>query len=100
MQQPLEQSAFDSPITQGDLRRLEYDRPVRQWALLLAKSFVVGLLYYALEAASLKLRLSTSTLALLWPANALVVAMLVLSPKRHWWVYFVAIIPPHILALH
>ena len=100
MQPPLEQSAFDSPITQGDLRRLEDDRPVRQWALLLAKSFFVGLLYYVLEAASLKLRLSTSTLALLWPANALVVAMLVLSPKRHWWVYMVAIIPPHILALY
>jgi two-component system sensor histidine kinase UhpB len=79
---------------------LEYERPVRQSALLLGKGFVVALLYYALEAASLKLRLSTSTLALLWPANALVVAVLVLSPKRHWWVYLVAIIPPHILAVY
>jgi two-component system sensor histidine kinase UhpB len=79
---------------------LEYERPVRQSALLLGKGFVVALLYYALEAASLKLRLSTSTLALLWPANALVVAMLVLSPKRHWSVYLVAIIPAHILAVY
>jgi signal transduction histidine kinase len=96
----LEQSAFDSPIDEGGLRHLEYERPVRQSALLLGKGFVVALLYYALEAAGLKLRLSTSTLALLWPANALVVAMLVLSPKRHWWVYLVAIIPPHILAVY
>ena len=79
---------------------MEYERPVRQSALLLGKGLVVALLYYALEAAGLKLRLSTSTLALLWPANALVVAMLVLSPKRHWWVYLVAIIPPHILAVY
>jgi hypothetical protein len=100
MKQPLGQSAFDSPINEGGLRRLEYERPVRQWALLLAKSFVVALLYYVLAAASLKLHLSTSTLALVWPSNALLVATLALSPRRHWWVYLVAIIPTHILALH
>ena len=100
MDHPLGQSAFDSPASEGGLQRLEYERPARQWALLLARSVVVVFLYYALEAASLKLRLSTSTLALLWPGNALVVATLVLSPKRHWWVYLVAIIPPHILAVY
>ena len=101
MNQIFGQSAFESPISQGDLRRLEQDRPVRQGlAFLLAKSFVVALLYYALEIASLKLRISTSTLALLWPANALVVAALVLSPKRQWWVYLVASIPPHFLAVY
>jgi two-component system sensor histidine kinase UhpB len=100
MNQPLGQSAFDSPINEGGLRRLEYERPVRQWALLLAKSFGVSLLYYVLAAASLKLRLSTSTLALVWPSLALLVATLVLSPRRQWWLYLVAIIPTHILALH
>jgi two-component system sensor histidine kinase UhpB len=100
MDHPSGQSAFDSPASEGCLQRLGYERPARQWALLLARSVVVGLLYYALEAATLKLRLSTSTLALLWPANALVVATLVLSPKRHWWVYLAAIIPPHILAVY
>src|SRR5215469_1150981 len=100
MNQPLGQSAFDSPISEGGLRRLEYERPVRQWALLLAKSFVVALLYYVSTVASLKLRLSTSTLTLVWPSNALFMATLVLSPKRQWWVYLVAIIPAHILALH
>ena len=100
MNPPLRQSAFDSPISEGGLRRLEYERPVRQLKLLLATSFVVALLYYVLAAASLKLRLSTSTLALVWPSNALLLATLVLSPRHQWWVYLVAIIPPHILALH
>jgi two-component system sensor histidine kinase UhpB len=100
MDHPLGQSVFDRPASEAGLQRLECERPARQWALLLARSVVVGLLYYALEAATLKLRLSTSTLALLWPANALVVGTLVLSPKRHWWVYLVAIIPPHILAVY
>ena len=100
MNQPLGQSAFDIPIREGGLRRLEYERPVRQWALLLVKSFVVALLYYVSTVASLKLRLSTSTLTLVWPSNALFMATLVLSPRRQWWVYLVAIIPPHILALY
>src|SRR5215472_3336308 len=93
-------SAFDCPSGEGGLRRLEYERLVRQWALLLAKSFVVSLLYYVLAAASLKLRFSTSTLALVWPSLALLVATLVLSPRRQWWVYLAAIIPTHILALY
>src|SRR5215472_17464333 len=100
MNHPLGQPAFDSPISEGELPRLEYERPVRQWALLLAKSFVVSLLYYVLAAASLKLRLSTSTLALVWPSLALLVATLVISPRRQWWIYLVAIIPTHILALY
>src|SRR5215471_14388811 len=104
MNQPLGQSAFDSafdsPVGEGGFRRLEYERPVRQWALLLAKSFVVAFLYYVSTAASLKLRLSTSTLTLVWPANALFIATLVLSARRQWWVYLVAIIPAHILALY
>jgi len=100
MNQPSGQSAFDSPISEGGLRRLEYERPVRRWALLLATSFVVALLYYVSTAASLKLRLSTSTLTLVWPSNALCMATLVLSSKRQWWVYLVAIIPAHILALY
>src|SRR6516164_166660 len=100
MNQRLGQSAFDSTFSEGGHRRLEYERPVRQWALLLAKSFGVSLLYYLLAAVSLKLRLSTSTLALVWPSLALLVATLVLSLRRRWWVYLVVIIPTHILALY
>ena len=100
MNQRLGQSAFDSPFSEGGHRRLEYERPVRQWALLLAKSFVVALVYYVSTVASLKLRLSTSTLTLVWPSLALLVATLVLSPRRRWWVYLVVIIPTHILALY
>jgi len=49
--------------------------------------------------AAMRLRLSTSTLALLFPSNALLVAALVLSPKRHWLLYLVAVVPAHIAAL-
>jgi signal transduction histidine kinase len=47
----------------------------------------------------MKLRFSTSGLSLLWPSNALLIAALVLTPKRRWWVYLLSVIPAHIAAL-
>ncbi len=66
---------------------------------LFAKCLSLSLLYYVLVVVSMKLRFSTSGLSLLWPSNALLVATLVLTPKRRWWVYLLSIIPAHIAAL-
>jgi PAS domain S-box-containing protein len=68
--------------------------------LLLAKCCGVAVLYYFMVVISMKLRVSTSTLALLWPSNALLVATLVLSSRRHWWVYVLGVIPAHIAGMH
>lgn len=64
-----------------------------------AKSIVVAVLYYLLVLLGMKLRLSDSTLAVIWPSNALLIAMLLLNPKRQWWVYLLAIVPAHIAAM-
>lgn len=64
-------------------------------ALLLGRCLLLAVIYYLMVVAGLRLRLSTSSLALLWPSNALLTATLVLSPKRHWWLYLVAVIPAH-----
>ncbi|HMF97736.1 MAG TPA: MASE1 domain-containing protein [Vicinamibacterales bacterium] len=37
-------------------------------------------------------------IALLWPANAILLASLLLAPVRLWGVFFVALIPAHLLA--
>jgi hypothetical protein len=66
---------------------------------LFARCFSLSLLYYVLAVVSMKLRFSTSGLSLLWPSNALLVATLVLTPKRRWWVYLLSVIPAHIAAL-
>jgi PAS domain S-box-containing protein len=66
---------------------------------LFVKCFSLSLLYYILVAVSMMLRFSTSGLSLLWPSNALLIATLVLTPKRHWWVYLLSVIPAHIAAL-
>ena len=73
---------------------------MRPALLLLAKCCGVAVLYYFMVVISMKLRVSTSTLALLWPSNALLVATLVLSSRRHWWVYMLAVIPAHIAGMH
>ncbi len=48
---------------------------------------------------SLQLRFGSSTLSILWPSNAVIVVALLLSPKKHWWLYLLAVAPVHILAL-
>jgi PAS domain S-box-containing protein len=73
------------------------DKGLARWAFaLLAKCVLVACVYYVLVVISLKLRISTSTLALVWPSNALLVAVLALSPKRHWWAYLLSVVPAHI----
>jgi signal transduction histidine kinase len=66
---------------------------------LFARCFSFSLLYYVLAVVSMKLRFSTSGLSLLWPSNAMLVATLVLTPKRRWWVYLLSVIPAHLAAL-
>jgi signal transduction histidine kinase len=66
---------------------------------LFARCFSLSLLYYVLVVVSMKLRFSTSGLSLLWPSNALLIATLVLTPKRRWWVYLLSVVPAHIAAL-
>ena len=70
-----------------------------RFALLIGKSAFIALLYYLLVVISMKLHFSTSGLSLIWPSNALLAATLVLSPKRHWWFYLLAIIPAHIAGM-
>jgi signal transduction histidine kinase len=64
-----------------------------------ARCSALSLLYYVLAVVSMKLRFSTSGLSLLWPSNALLVATLALTPRRHWWAYLLSVIPAHITAL-
>jgi PAS domain S-box-containing protein len=66
---------------------------------LFARCFSLSLLYYFLIVVSMKLRFFTSGLSLLWPSNALLIATLVLTPKRRWWVYLLSVVPAHIAAL-
>lgn len=66
---------------------------------LLGECILLACAYYVLVVVGLKLRLSDSTLALIWPSNALLIAVLLLTPKRHWWIYLLAVVPAHVAGM-
>jgi PAS domain S-box-containing protein len=66
-------------------------------AQVAASLLIVAVGYYLAAKISLNLRFSGSTKAALWPNNAILVAALLLTPVRRWWMYLLAVIPAHIL---
>lgn len=58
---------------------------------------IVAISYYLAAKTSLSLRFSGSTKAALWPTNAVLVAALLLTPVRRWWMCLLAVVPAHVL---
>jgi signal transduction histidine kinase len=51
--------------------------------------------YYALAVVGTVLSVPPSNFAIIWPATAFLVAVLLLTPTGHWWIYLVALVPTH-----
>jgi signal transduction histidine kinase len=51
--------------------------------------------YYALAVVGTVLSVPPAGFAIIWPATALLVSILILAPARHWWVYLLAVVPAH-----
>jgi PAS domain S-box-containing protein len=66
-------------------------------AQVAASLLLVAISYYLAAKTSLSLRFSGSTKAALWPTNAVLVAALLLTPARRWWMYLLAVVPAHLL---
>jgi len=66
-------------------------------AELAASLLVVAFSYFLVAKTSMDLRLGGSTKAALWPSNAILVAALLLTPVRRWWMYLLAVVPAHIV---
>ena len=66
-------------------------------AQVAASLLIVAVSYYLAAKISLNLRFSGSTKGALWPNNAILVAALLLTPVRRWWMYLLAVVPAHIL---
>jgi PAS domain S-box-containing protein len=80
----------DGKASQRRIREAAFD------ARVLWRVAVVCAAYYVAVVVALKLQLGFSQIPVLWPSNAILTAALVLSPKRHWWLYLLAVIPVHI----
>jgi PAS domain S-box-containing protein len=66
-------------------------------AQVAASLLIVAISYYLVAKTCLNLRIGGSTKAALWPTNAILVAALLLTPVRRWWMYLLAVVPAHIL---
>lgn len=62
-----------------------------------ASLLIVAVSYYLVAKTCLHLRVGGSTKAALWPTNAILVAALLMTPVRRWWMYLLAVIPGHVL---
>jgi PAS domain S-box-containing protein len=93
-------------FSRGDVtrnaRRL-FSGPKPKWATesmgQALRLMLVAIGYYIAVLAGLKFRIGPSTLAIFWPANAVLVAALFSTAKRQWMWYLLAIIPVHIIAM-
>jgi signal transduction histidine kinase len=51
--------------------------------------------YYALAVVGTVLSVPPSGFAIIWPATAFLVSILILSPMRHWLLYLLSVVPAH-----
>jgi len=59
-------------------------------AVLTSVAYLVG------TKVGLALTFPSDAAAVLWPPNALLLAALMLSPRRIWWILLLAVLPPHL----
>ena len=58
----------------------------------------VGAAYYIASELGLALAFPSAPVSILWAPNAILLAALLLTPREHWWMYLVAVLPFHLAA--
>lgn len=79
----------DRPVAAGEPLRV---------ARLVVLAFFWAALYYAAAELGLALRFPGLAVSALWPPNAVLLAALLLTPPRQWWIPLAAIVPAHFAA--
>ena len=69
-------------------------RRVLRYAL---SALLVGLAYYLGAKLGFALTFQPHPVSTLWPPNSILLAILLLSPRRLWWFYLLAAFPAHLL---
>jgi signal transduction histidine kinase/integral membrane sensor domain MASE1 len=63
----------------------------------LATAVAAAVGYYAGARLGFELRLPPAITSVIWPPNAFLTAILLLTPPRRWWIYIAAAFPAHVL---
>ena len=72
----------------------------KQMPQTLKSAVIVGLAYYLGTRLGFALTPSGQPLSVFWPPNAIVLAALLLTPRRIWWTLLLAVFPAHMFAQH
>ena len=62
------------------------------------RAAAVAVLYYFSALIGQALALPFSPVSALWLPNALLIGVLLMTPRRRWWMYLLAILPVHLFA--
>ena len=87
--QPLDEEL--SLRSEGEQRRLDYYRPVFAALLVFAAYYLGAKIGFALT-------LQPHPVSVLWPPNSILLAALLLTPVRIWWVILLVAFPAHLAA--
>ena len=81
----------------GELDAASESSPSRSKHVAIVAS-ITAIAYYFGSLFGLGLQLAPSGVSSLWPPNALLLAVLLLTSRRHWWIFLAATFPAHLLA--
>ena len=74
--------------------------PSRDMARGLAFMVLLAVAYDFAIRLGLGFRFENSQIGVVWPANAVLVSALLLTPRSRWWMAFVAVAIPHAIEMH
>ena len=81
-----------------DAQQAAVSRPTRIEPAVLWSALAVAVGYYLAARLGFAFTLQPHPISTLWPPNALLMAALLLTPARSWWVLLAAALPAHLLA--
>lgn len=73
--------------------------PVAKYALISSYVVLVGLGYYLAARLGLRFRFHNSQIGVVWPANAIFLSALLLTPRTRWWTILAATALAHTVAM-
>ena len=78
----------------------DYSVALKRGAIVVAEAMVLGAGYYLATFLGLGFRFANSQIGVVWPANAVVLSALLLTPRKRWWTVFVVVAPVHALVMN
>jgi len=78
----------------------DYSVALKRAGLVVAEAMVLGTGYFLATQLGLGFRFANSQIGVVWPANAVVLSALLLTPRKRWWTVFVVVAPVHALVMN